>query len=64
MTLAQVVAWERFRPPLAAAMGGHGSCTAAAGRKRAAGRKPRDEVLIFKALVVQALCSRSDEQMA
>jgi hypothetical protein len=36
---------------------------ALAERKSAAGRKPCDEVLIFKALIVHSLYNLSDEQM-
>lgn len=61
--LAGLVPWESFRPKLRVALTEHGLRTAAAARKRAAGRKPWDEVVIFKALVVQALYNLSDEQM-
>jgi transposase, IS5 family len=62
-TLAVLVPWETFRPLLHAALSAHGLRTPAAQRKSAAGRKPWDEVVIFKALVVQALYNLSDEQM-
>ncbi len=62
-TLSVLVPWETFRPLLHAALSAHGLRTPAAQRKSAAGRKPWDEVVIFKALVVQALYSLSDEQM-
>jgi IS5 family transposase len=62
VTLAAVVPWEMFRPKLYAALAAQALRTPAAERKSAAGRKPWDEVLIFKALVVQALYNLSDEQ--
>src|SRR5947208_11149120 len=55
VTLAHVVPWESFRPLLSAALAQQGTRTAPCERKSAAGRKPWDEVLMFKALVVQAL---------
>ncbi len=57
-----VVPWELFRPKLHAALAAQDLRTPAAKRKSAAGRKPWDEVLIFKALVVQALYNLADEQ--
>jgi IS5 family transposase len=63
LVLAALVPWETFRSKLKAALTEHGLRTAAAARKSAAGRKPWDEVVIFKALVVQALYNLSDEQM-
>jgi transposase, IS5 family len=48
---------------LHAALSAHGLRTPAAQRKGAAGRKPWDEVVILKALVVQALYNLSDGQM-
>ena len=62
-TLSVLVPWETFRPLLHAALSAHGLRTPAAQRKSAAGRKPWDKVVIFKALVVQALYDLSDEQM-
>ena len=62
VTLARVVPWELFRPKLLAALTAQDLRRPAAERRSAAGRKPWDEVLIFKALVVQALYNLSDEQ--
>lgn len=62
VTLARVVPWELFRPRLIEALRSEGLRRSAAERRSAAGRKPWDEVLIFKALVVQALYNLSDEQ--
>ncbi len=63
VTLARVVPWELFRPKLLEALTSQDLRTPATERRSAAGRKPWDEVLIFKALVVQALYNLSDEQM-
>jgi IS5 family transposase len=63
VALAGLVPWETFRPRLKAALTEQGLRAAAAERKSAAGWKPWDEVVIFKALVVQALYNLSDEQM-
>lgn len=60
--LSKLVPWEAFRSQLQAALKAHGLRTPAAERKSAAGRKPWDEVLVFKALVLQALYNLSDEQ--
>lgn len=60
--LARVIPWELFRPKLLAALTAQDLRRPAAERRSAAGRKPWDEVLIFKALVVQALYNLSDEQ--
>lgn len=62
VTLAAVIPWELFRPQLLAALGSQDLRTPASERRSAAGRKPWDEVVIFKALVVQALYNLSDEQ--
>ena len=62
VTLAAVIPWEMFRPKLLAALASQDLRTPASERRSAAGRKPWDEVLIFKALVVQALYNLSDEQ--
>jgi hypothetical protein len=53
---------EAFRPRLRAAFTEHGPRISRDERKGAAGRKPWDEVIIFKALVIQALYNLSDEQ--
>ena len=61
--LAKLVAWESFRPRLRAALVAHGLRRAPEARKSAAGRKPWDEIIVFKALVLQALYQLSDAQM-
>ncbi len=62
VTLAAVVPWETFRPRLIAALTAQNLRRPATERRSAAGRKPWDEVLIFKILVLQALYNLSDEQ--
>ena len=62
VTLGRVVPWELFRPKLLEALTSQDLRTPAAARRSATGRKPWDEMLIFKALVVQALYDLSDEQ--
>ena len=56
------VPFEVFRPKLKAALVKGGLRRAEAARKSSAGRKPWDEVLIFKMLVLQALYNLSDDQ--
>lgn len=63
VTLAAVIPWEMFRPQLLVALTAQNLRTPPCARRGAQGRKPWDEVLIFKALVVQALYNLSDEQM-
>ena len=63
VTLAAVVPWETFRAEIAAALARQDLRTPPAERKSAAGRKPRDAVIIVKTLVLQALYNLSDEQM-
>ena len=60
--IARLVAWETFRPKLNAAFQKAGLRTEANDRKSNAGRKPWDEVVVFKALVLQSLYNLSDEQ--
>lgn len=55
--------FELFRVKLKTALVKGGLRRADADRKSAAGRKPWDEVLIFKALVLQALYNLSDDAM-
>lgn len=63
VALASLVPWGSFRPQLKAALVAGGLRTATQDRKSPAGRRPWDEVLIFKALVLQALYNLSDDQM-
>jgi IS5 family transposase len=53
-----VVPWEAFRPALERARR-----KPAADRKPRAGRKPIDAVVMFKTLVLSALCNLSDDQI-
>ena len=62
VAILAAVPFELFRPRLKAALVAGGLRTADAQRKSAAGRKPWDEVLIFKVLVLQALYNLSDDQ--
>ncbi len=57
------VPFELFRVKLKTALIKGGLRRSEEERKSAAGRKPWDEVLIFKALVLQALYNLSDDQM-
>src|SRR3954447_5132524 len=59
VVLNAVVPWEDFRAQLSAVWRKPDE-----ERKNAAGRKPWDEIVIFKALVVQALYNLSDDQIA
>ena len=61
MAILAAVPFELFRPQLKAALVAGGLRTADAQRKSSAGRKPWDEVLIFKALVLQALAKESSQ---
>lgn len=59
--LNELVPWEDFRPRLRTALEAAGQRAAAATRKSRAGRKPMDEIVMFKALVLQALYNLSDD---
>jgi transposase, IS5 family len=63
VAILAAVPFELFRVKLKTALVKGGLRKAATDRKSAAGRKPWDEVLIFKALVLQALYNLSDDQM-
>lgn len=63
VAIAAAVPFDLFRGELHAALVAGGLRTADGMRKSAAGRKPWDEVLIFKVLVLQALYNLSDDQM-
>jgi len=63
VAIATAVPFELFRNKLQAALVAGRLRTADGMRKSAAGRKPWDEVLIFKVLVLQALYNLSDDQM-
>lgn len=61
VALNRLVPWEAFRPSLMAALQAAGQRASALTRKSPAGRKPWDEVLIFKVLVLQSLYNLSDD---
>src|SRR3546814_5808540 len=60
---SDLVLFELFRGKLKTALVKGGLRRSDGTRKNAAGRKPWDEVLIFKVLVLQALYNLSDDQM-
>ena len=62
VVILAAVPFELLRPKLKAALVAGGLRAEEGARKSAAGRKPWDEVLIFKALVLQALYNLSDDQ--
>jgi transposase, IS5 family len=62
VAIAAMVPFESFRPKLKAALIKGEHCRSGVERKSSAGRKPWDEVVIFKALVLQALYNLSDDQ--
>ena len=62
VAIAAMVQFESFRPKLQAALIKGELRRKDAERKSSAGRKPWDEVVIFKALVLQALYNLSDDQ--
>jgi len=63
VAIATAVPFELFRGKLQRALVKGGLRKADGDRKSAAGRKPWDEVLIFKILVLQALYNLSDDAM-
>src|SRR5947208_2459647 len=62
VAIAAMVPFESFRSKLKAALIKGELRMSDATRKSLAGRKPWDEVMIFKALVLQALYNLSDDQ--
>jgi transposase, IS5 family len=58
---AEVRAWEDFRARLRAALEAAGQRARTETRKSQAGRKPMDEIVMFKVLVLQALYHLSDD---
>src|ERR1700716_647431 len=63
VAIAAMVPWESLRPKLKASLITGGLRASDVARKSPAGRKPWDEVVIFKALVLRALYNLSDDQM-
>src|SRR6202045_111926 len=62
VAIAAMVPFEFFRPKVIAALIKGELRRSEAERNSSAGRKPWDEVVIFKALVLQALYNLSDDQ--
>lgn len=62
VAIAAMVPFESFRSKLKAALIKGGLRKSETERKSVAGRKPWDEVVIFKALVLQALYNLSGDQ--
>src|SRR5437762_7241155 len=62
VAIAALVPFESFRPKLHTALIKGELRRSEAERRNSAGRKPWDEVMIFKALVLQALYNLSDDQ--
>lgn len=63
VALNEMIPWESFRPRLRSALEEAGARAIPGLRKSAAGRKPWDEVLMFKVLVLQALHNLSDDHV-
>ena len=63
VALNRLVPWEAFRPQLRSALEDTGQRATEEARKSAAGRKPWDEVLMFKVLVLQALYNLGDDNV-
>lgn len=61
VALNQLIPWENFRPRLVGALQAAGQRASAATRKSAAGRKPLDEIVMFKVLILQALYNLGDD---
>ena len=64
VAIAAMIPWESLRPKLKASLITGGLRASDVARKSPAGRKPWDEVVIFKVLVLQALvrrCSRYEQ---
>ena len=59
--LNRLIPWEDFRPSLRSALEAAGQRARAETRKSQAGRKPMDEIVMFKVLVLQALYNLSDD---
>jgi IS5 family transposase len=63
VALKRLVPWEAFRPSLVAALQAAGQRASDLTRKSPAGRKPWDEVLMFKVLVLQSLYNLGDDSI-
>ena len=63
VALNRLIPWESFRIKLRSALEDTGQRATGEARKSAAGRKPWDEVLMFKVLVLQALYNLGDDNV-
>src|SRR5215469_1451763 len=61
--LNKLVPWDDFRAPLRAALEQSGLRVTAETRKTKAGRKPWDEIVMFKVLILQSLYNLGDDQV-
>jgi IS5 family transposase len=61
VALNKLIPWEAFRPKLGVALEKAGLRAKAETRKSAAGRKPLDEIVMFKVLILQSLYNLSDD---
>lgn len=61
VALNKLIPWGSFRPALRAALEAAGQRARAETRKSRAGRKPMDEIVMFKVLILQALYGLSDD---
>jgi IS5 family transposase len=63
VALSRLIPWEAFRGQLRSALEATGQRATPDARKSAAGRKPWDEVVMFKVLVLQALYNLADDNV-
>ena len=63
LALNRLIPWETFRSKLRSALEETGQRTTPEARKSPAGRKPWDEVLMFKVLVLQSLHNLADDNV-
>ena len=61
VALNKLIPWEEFRPKLIVALEKAGLRAKGETRKSAAGRKPLDEIVMFKVLVLQSLYNLGDD---
>ena len=61
VALNRLIPWETFRPTLRAALEAAGRRVRPETRKSRAGRKPIDEIVMFKVLILQALYNLGDD---
>jgi len=61
VALNELIPWEEFRPKLRVALEKAGLHARAETRKSAAGRKPLDEIVMFKVLILQSLYNLGDD---